>query len=90
MALRVADADRDLPVVADAVGAERDDHDVDMVSAKDKYLYSVQGSVDTLSTGLWIFALVAGLAALVTVGQAVSRQVAASTVRRTKPSAPSG
>jgi ABC-type lipoprotein release transport system permease subunit len=73
---RVDDPERDLPAVRDVVSAGQDSRYIDIITAEDKYGASVRRSVGTLATGLWIFAAVAGVAAMVVVAQAVSRQVA--------------
>lgn len=78
VAMRVDEPGRDLPAIAAAVGAPDEESYVDLRTTDELYLDSIRRNVGALATGLWVFALVAGVAALVTVGQAVSRQVAAT------------
>jgi hypothetical protein len=78
LALRLADpdlgtADIDARVAELAGGA-----DVTTELAEDAYGGSVRRAIGALSLGLLVFTVVAGLAGLLTVGQAVSRQVQAA------------
>ena len=80
VAVRVVDPTRDLPRLGQEVGAVSGrERQSDLQTAADTYLDSTQQSVGALTTGLWVFALVAGLAAAVAVGQAMTRQISAAT-----------
>jgi hypothetical protein len=75
----VEDPRRDLPRLANDMGSVGgNEREADLETADEAYADSTERAVGALTTGLWVFALVAGLAAAVTVGQAVSRQVASA------------
>ena len=80
LAIRMTDSELGTADVEAQARELAGDADVSMELAEEAYGASLRRAIGALSLGLVVFAVVAGLAGLVTVGQAVSRQIQAAAI----------
>ena len=80
LAIRLGDPDLGTAAIEAQARELAGDADISTELSEDAYGASIRRAVRVLSLGLVVFSLVAGLAGLVTVGQAVSRQVQGASI----------